>query len=311
MIPDLRTVLATLLVGTRAVAAQECAYEGGWALRNSGSCPPAAPIECGTGAQPRCCPSGYTCTGDGDYVGNYCCKDPLDCRTQSLEYPQCPDPSWTLYGVSGRLDNGGWCCASGTRGSFRDDQYGIALLCLSSAVTVLPVNISWATTVATSSCSTSTSSTSTPVSITSGITTAIDTAGSASATATETGSSSSPSASTDPADSDSSAAMSGGAIAGAAIGGVAGVALLIGGIFFVWRRKRRAAAELAAEPQQNAGWTYGGEAKYAPQQQQFPGELPTQRSHAEMDTNPTTYELDGSLPQELDSTTAGSTPRPK
>ncbi|KAF6842754.1 hypothetical protein CMUS01_02747 [Colletotrichum musicola] len=310
MIPDLRTLLAALLVGVRAAAAQECAYEGGWALRNSGSCPPAAPIECGTGAQPRCCPSGYTCTGDGDYVGNYCCKDPLDCRTQSLEYPQCPDPSWTLYGVNGRLDNGGWCCANGTRGSFRDDQYGIALLCFSSAVSVLPVNISWATTVATSSCSTSTSSTSTPVSITSAITSAIDTAGT-SATASETGSpSSSPSASTDP-DSESSAAMSGGAIAGAAIGGVAGVALLIGGIFFVWRRKRRAAAELAAEPQQNAGWTYGGEAKYAPQQQQFPGELPTQRSHAEMDTNPTAYELDGSLPQELDSTTASSTPRPK
>lgn len=102
--------------------------------------------------------------------------------------------------------------------------------------------------------------------------------------------------------------MSGGAIAGAAIGSVAGVLLLLGGIFLVWRRKRKAAAEAAAaEPEQNAGWTYGGEPKYAPPQQ-FPGELPTQRSHAEMNAEPTAYELDGSIPQELDSTTASTTP---
>ena len=58
-----------------ASAIDACSYVGGWSLRvNSNSCPPDAPVQCGVGAQPRCCPSGFTCAGDGTYEGNYCCQ---------------------------------------------------------------------------------------------------------------------------------------------------------------------------------------------------------------------------------------------
>lgn len=65
-----------LMVAAAAAVAQAatCPFNGGWSLRvDAAACPPSAPIACGAGIQPRCCPSGLQCAGDGDYVGNYCC----------------------------------------------------------------------------------------------------------------------------------------------------------------------------------------------------------------------------------------------
>ncbi|KAK1459891.1 hypothetical protein CMEL01_02890 [Colletotrichum melonis] len=144
---SLRSFVTAASIAVHSSFAQECAYEGGWALRNDRSCPPSAPVECGTGAQPRCCPSGFKCTGDGDYVGNYCCEDPSDCRDLSLKYPKCPNSDWTLWGVDGKIDNGGWCCQSGQNGTYRDNSNGIALLCTPATATALASNIFWAATV--------------------------------------------------------------------------------------------------------------------------------------------------------------------
>ncbi|KAK1544684.1 hypothetical protein CPAR01_02186 [Colletotrichum paranaense] len=249
---SLRSFVTAASIAVHASFAQECAYEGGWALRNDRSCPPSAPVECGTGAQPRCCPSGFKCTGDGDYVGNYCCEDPSDCRDLSLKYPKCPNSDWTLWGVDGKIDNGGWCCQSGQNGTYRDNSNGIALLCTPATATALASNIFWAATVSTSSCSTSSTSSTlatTLATVTAASTTATTTAGASATTAIT--------ATSTPSGTGDSTSMSTGAIAGAAVGGVAGGILIIAGIFFLWRRKKRSSAD--ATPTTEAGssaWAY-------------------------------------------------------
>ncbi|KAL8289811.1 hypothetical protein RB597_001444 [Gaeumannomyces tritici] len=112
-------LLALPLLGLgRVVDAQSCAYTGGWALRNEGDCPPAAPVRCGRGLQPRCCPAGQVCTGEGAYVGNYCCAPGEDCTRKATEAPKCPDPTFTLWGVDNSTNNGGWCCLSSADGIY-------------------------------------------------------------------------------------------------------------------------------------------------------------------------------------------------
>ncbi|KAL8375805.1 hypothetical protein RB595_007090 [Gaeumannomyces hyphopodioides] len=123
-------VALPLLGLSQVVGAQSCAYTGGWALRNAGDCPPAAPIRCGTGLQPRCCPSGQVCTGEGAYVGNYCCAPGEDCTRKATEAPKCPDPSFTLWGVDNSTNNGGWCCLSSADGMYeRQSDNTIAVGC--------------------------------------------------------------------------------------------------------------------------------------------------------------------------------------
>ncbi|OHF00699.1 hypothetical protein CORC01_04016 [Colletotrichum orchidophilum] len=309
---SLRAIVAAASIAVHKSIAQECAYEGGWALRNDRSCPPSAPVECGTGAQPRCCPSGFKCTGDGDYVGNYCCEDPADCRALSLEYPKCPDSSWTLWGVEGKLDNGGWCCQSGQNGTYRDNSNGIALLCTPTTVTSLASTIFWAEPVSTSSCST-TSTTSTAATISATATAASTTATTntgASATAESTG------AATASGTSESSS-LSTGAIAGAVIGGVAGGALLAAGIFFLWRRKKSNAAGAKAESTPALGEGSSAWAYERKDGQGYGGngggmsELAVPEPRAEMDsaTQPT-YELDAAASNtaELDAAHSGARP---
>ncbi|KAJ0147095.1 hypothetical protein CTA2_840 [Colletotrichum tanaceti] len=296
---SLRALLLAATVVTREAFAQECAYAGGWALRNDRSCPPTAPVVCGTGAQPRCCPSGFKCTGDGDYVGNYCCSDPSDCRQLALEHPQCPDPTWSLWGVGGKLDNGGWCCQSGQNGTYRDDSKGIALLCTPSTATSLPQNQFWGEEIRTASCS-ETSTTTTAAS-----TTATATGAGADATNAASTASSSPAESTVATQPETaeSGSISTGAIAGAAVGGVAGGALLAAAIFFLWRRKRRQSA--AGSPESTAttvatgggeggspGWAYGEQnAKFGHRYSELA--VPGPRLEMESTARPT-YELDAS-----------------
>ncbi|KAL0941524.1 uncharacterized protein CTRU02_204287 [Colletotrichum truncatum] len=300
----LKSLSLALYLSAQLAQAQECSYEGGWALRNDRSCPPSAPVECGTGAQPRCCPSGFTCTGDGDYVGNYCCSDPKDCRALALSHPKCPDSSWTLWGVDGKLDNGGWCCTSGSNGTYRENSQGIALLCTPSTATSLPQSHHWAEPVSTSSCSTTTTAASSAATTTSAEAT------SATAAGTETTSQPDPTNTAAPADKESNGLSSGG-IAGAAIGGVAGVALIIAGIFLM-RRRKKSAAETTTATTEEGGWAsrdkknnFGG--YYNP----AANEMPAQAARVELaDTAQPTYELDGSTPHELESIPT-NTPRTK
>ncbi|KAK1622505.1 hypothetical protein BDP81DRAFT_455309 [Colletotrichum phormii] len=309
---SLRALVTAASIAVHTSFAQECAYEGGWALRNDRSCPPSAPVECGTGAQPRCCPSGFKCTGDGDYVGNYCCEDPSDCRDLSLKYPKCPNSDWILWGVGGKLDNGGWCCQSGQNGTYRDDSNGIALLCTPTMATALGSNIFWAETVSTSYCSTI--STTSTVATTSATATAASTAATTTTGASVTAAIT---ATTMPSGSSDSSSMSTGAIAGAAVGGVAGGVLIIAGIFFLWRRKKRssAGAKAGAIPATEAGssaWAY--ERKDG---QGYGGngggvnELAVPEPRAEMDSAmQPTYELDAAASNtpELDAAHSGARP---
>ncbi|WQF82229.1 hypothetical protein CDEST_07243 [Colletotrichum destructivum] len=314
---SLRALLLAATVGTQKAFAQECAYAGGWALRNDRSCPPTAPVECGTGAQPRCCPSGFKCTGDGDYVGNYCCSDPSDCRQLALERPQCPDSTWSLWGVNGKLDNGGWCCQSGQNGTYREDSNGIALLCTPSTATSLPQSHFWGEEISTASCST-TSTTTTTAS-----TTATATGTGADTTLVST-TNAAPTASSNPAESTlatepetvGSGSISTGAIAGAAVGGVVGGALLAAAIFFLWRRKRRQSAAGSPESTATSVAAGGGTSGWAYEEQNAKfghghSELAAPGPRFEMEsTAHQAYELDasGQASHELDSANTSTRP---
>ncbi|KAK8079201.1 hypothetical protein PG994_003008 [Apiospora phragmitis] len=79
-----------LLLFTSVVeSANVCTYEGGWSLRvDANFCPINAPVNCGPGIQLRCCPNGLTCTGEGDFGGNWCCKEGEDCKSQASASPK-------------------------------------------------------------------------------------------------------------------------------------------------------------------------------------------------------------------------------
>ncbi|KAJ0305939.1 hypothetical protein COL516b_005048 [Colletotrichum fioriniae] len=217
-------------------------------------------------------------------------------------------PDWTLWGVDGKLDNGGWCCQSGQNGTYRDNSNGIALLCTPTTATALASDIFWAETVSTSSCSTSSTS--------STLATASATATAASTAATTTAGASATTANTataTPSGTNDSTSMSTGAIAGAAVGGVAGGILIIAGIFFLWRKKKRSSAD--ASPTTEAGssaWAY--ERKDGQRSGGNGGgvnELAVPEPRAEMDSAmQPTYELDAAASNtpELDAAHSGARP---
>ncbi|CAI6335439.1 unnamed protein product [Periconia digitata] len=220
--PLLLVGLIGLLVPVKS--ATECGYEGGWALRvDDTTCPKDAPVNCGTGEQLRCCPNGLKCAGEGDYGGNYCCKEGEDCRSESSSTPQCPDQSWTLFGGNGTLEKGGWCCEPGTNGYYRGNMDAVG--CTAAGVRTLPTRLSFASTIATNACVPPTS-------------TASSTPASTSSTPTSTPSQSNEPPS--PSPSSSSAGMPGAQIGGI-VGGVVGGLALIGAIvgFILFRRKRQ------------------------------------------------------------------------
>ncbi|KAK7964322.1 WSC2 protein [Apiospora saccharicola] len=220
----LRIPIFLLLAGV-AQSANECTYEGGWSLRiNAQSCPINAPVNCGNGIQLRCCPNGLTCAGEGDYGGNWCCKEGEDCRSQASASPKCPDQTWTLWGGKGTLKDGGWCCQPGDNGFYRGNMDAVG--CTSAGVRSLPTGYHFASTVPTVACVAPTSSaTSTPT-------------GSASPTPTSMEDSSS--------DNNASTSLSGGAIAGIVVGAMCGMGLIAGIFALAWYRKKRARNNAAA-----------------------------------------------------------------
>ncbi|KAF3800226.1 hypothetical protein GCG54_00003754 [Colletotrichum gloeosporioides] len=216
---------------------------------------------------------------------------------------KCPDSSWKLWGVNGKLDNGGWCCMDGFNGTYRDNSQGIALLCTSTTATALPANISWADAVRTSSCSVT--ATSTWATTATGSPVVSDTV---TTTGTATAASSTRTAS---AGNEESGGISGGAVAGAVVGGVAGIGLILAATFFVWRRKQGSRTAATGPDGSNQGGSAYGEQSAGKHAYQMPSEMSAQPSRVEMDGSPLpTYELDGSTPHELDSAATSAT-RPR
>ncbi|KAK7959408.1 uncharacterized protein PG986_004262 [Apiospora aurea] len=217
-------LLRLLLLAAVAESANVCTYEGGWSLRlDAQFCPINAPINCGNGIQLRCCPNGLTCTGEGDFGGNWCCKEGEDCRTPAQANPKCPDPTWTLWGGDGTLKNGGWCCQPGDNGFYRGKVDAVG--CTAAGVRNLPTGYHFAKTVSTVACVAPTSSA---------------TSSTASATPTSVGDADSDSNKT------SSSSLSGGAIAGIVVGAMCGMGLIAGIFALAWYRKKRARNSEAA-----------------------------------------------------------------
>ncbi|KLU84605.1 hypothetical protein MAPG_03645 [Magnaporthiopsis poae ATCC 64411] len=220
------------------VGAQSCAYVGGWALRNAGDCPPSAPVRCNAGLQPRCCPSGQVCTGVGAYEGNYCCAPGEDCTRKAEEAPKCPDPTWSLWGVDGSTNNGGWCCLPSANGTFvRRSDNTIAVGC-NPVTAPLPQSQIWASRLSAVASCAPTSQPSTTQS-----------------SSTQT---SPPPQSPPPVQAPESHALSSGAIAGIVVGATIGgglLAVLAVGIV-IFRRKRsrmyQAESDTATQPSRGA-----------------------------------------------------------
>ncbi|PVH94192.1 hypothetical protein DM02DRAFT_676360 [Periconia macrospinosa] len=219
--------LSSLLAPVKSQSENVCSYQGGWALRvQDRTCPIDAPVNCGVGAQLRCCANGLVCAGEGDYGGNYCCKEGEDCRKNAEAKPQCPDPKWTLWGGNGTLDKGGWCCEPGFNGFYRGNMEAVG--CTSAGVRTLPTSLSFASTIRTVACVQTTSSSS------------LSNAPSTSSTPSPTGAGeSNNSSSSSPSPSPSPSSISGAAIAGIVVGAIGGVVLVAFLVAFVLRRKKQ------------------------------------------------------------------------
>ncbi|TDZ24295.1 hypothetical protein Cob_v003015 [Colletotrichum orbiculare MAFF 240422] len=277
-------VLGLSLFAAQVISAQECGHLGGWSLRfPSSSCPQDAPFECGKaqGLQVRCCPSGYSCAGNGSYEGNYCCQGSTDveCADSSYEHPKCPEPSWSLWGANDTVDNspdtGAWCCKPGFKGIYRDNGTA-AYLCTSTTVSALQPSYYWANALATASCSV----TATPSALSSRTE-----AGLASSTASPDASSSSSTGTTSP-DGQQTGGITSGAIAGAVIGGVAAVALIIGGIFFMLKRRKK-----KTKPATGVAPVVATEKNWHGGKRRRPSELETVEPRLELSGVKPTYEL--------------------
>ncbi|KAJ0421363.1 hypothetical protein BJY00DRAFT_282591 [Aspergillus carlsbadensis] len=239
----------------------------------------------------NCCPEDTVC-GDG----GLCCPTDSGCAAPIERNPHCANNgTWDLYWLDGYF-----CCDSDTNG------YSISGLVFNGSETTgvgcvkgypsgdyteVLVPVSYGN--ETDTDASSSSATSTP-------TTSTSQTDSPAATATDLPTS----------DSSDSSSTNTGAIAGGVVGGVAGAALILALIWFLMRRRRKAAAVSGADavnahaPLGNAGYGAGPGA----------GPLPVKEHYAplaEMENNAVRAELygdqhgDGGVPHELPASVPG------
>lgn len=253
-----------LAVVTRVRAEQDvCPFDGGSSLRvNATKCPTSAPISCGSGLQPRCCPSGTQCAGEGLYLNNYCCSTDdstnasiAACIDDIVAYPRCAVSTWTLFDINGTIESGAWCCLKDNNGTYQAPTTGNGggVRCVDAPDSDdedPPDDLQiWAVYVEQETCTSASASASS----------------STTATATDTASATTSSAAaTSTAAAASGSKISGGAIAGIVIGCVAGIGLLAAAAFFVWRRQHAKKADVPVTPQDPGAYSYAGDAKYEP-----------------------------------------------
>jgi hypothetical protein len=150
-----------------------------------------------------------------------------DCTAKALAKPRCPNEDWVLWGINGNLDSGGWCCLPGQNGKYvniEGGSYGVACF----APSAMGVSAGWqvASTVSTVSC---VAGTSLPSTMTSSESLSTPTSGgdAQASEGAETGNG-----------GDNSSSLSSGAIAGIVIGALAGVGLVLAGVFLVCKRRK-------------------------------------------------------------------------
>jgi hypothetical protein len=73
----------------RACGATDCGFKGGFAVRKpADNCTSAdAPVFCGGGEEPRCCPEGFFCFTSNN-PGTYCCPTEEDCLADIENIPR-------------------------------------------------------------------------------------------------------------------------------------------------------------------------------------------------------------------------------
>ncbi|KAI1418945.1 hypothetical protein F5Y12DRAFT_359172 [Xylaria sp. FL1777] len=113
-------VLLPLILISSSVFAKDstCGFSGGWPIRKASGCNSDAPVSCGLGLQPRCCPSGFECLVVPSFDGTslaYCCPPGQDCAAETNDHPQCPVSSWNAWAYNSDGTRG-WCCEEGYYG---------------------------------------------------------------------------------------------------------------------------------------------------------------------------------------------------
>ncbi|KAI0446714.1 hypothetical protein F4803DRAFT_502115 [Xylaria telfairii] len=238
---EMLSLLFTSLLQSRAIAQSSgCGFIGGYPLRDPDSCPPDAPITCGVGLQPRCCPSGFACITDTTN-GTYCCETGTNCIADTISHPQCPKSNWNVWAY---VTDGsrGWCC--------EPNYYGFATLA-NDGVGCQPIGDTidtnkyhtvtqfFTSSVFCTSSSTASSSITTPA--TSSLTTLISTT-------------SSPAESSPSIPASHNSGLGAGGIAGVAIGAFAGVSLIAVATWLLKRRRStRNRAPETSHPAELAG----------------------------------------------------------
>ncbi|KAK2044667.1 hypothetical protein LZ31DRAFT_277355 [Colletotrichum somersetense] len=278
--PTLWAVRAILAMAAQVTMAQECNSMSGWSLRFPGSsCPQYAPFDCGKAGdlQTRCCPTGFSCAGNGVYIGNYCCPDStgsMECQDLADAYPKCPDSTWSLWAANDTIDDlpqtGAWCCAPGSMGIYRDNGTSANYFCTTTTVTTLQTSWYLAQSLSTSSCSTT-------------IPTAV------SSTTVHITSAPSSTTSSDSTNNGESHVVSGGVIAGAVVGSVFIITLITVGLFLYLRKKK---SKLEVTQAVNMSGGYSQETTGNGSQRRRVSELETVEPRLEMDGTKPTYELD-------------------
>ncbi|KAI1203889.1 hypothetical protein F5X97DRAFT_282356 [Nemania serpens] len=192
------------------------ATKPGWAIRRNGSCLLMEEVDCGETATPyrACCPSSTTCPSHTQY-NTACCPVNMNCTAALVETPSCANHSWTMF------DNGGYfCCERGQVGYDIQNTDGCSIsgeALPRDAVPLAVIDQAFPST-----------SKSTSVVPTSPVPT--------------------PSSSGSPSNN-----APGGTIAGAALGGVAGVTIIAGVLWFIFRRKKTSLSASATKSSQNVG----------------------------------------------------------
>ncbi|KAJ3574698.1 hypothetical protein NPX13_g4284 [Xylaria arbuscula] len=114
-----RLLLPIVLLSSSVFAGDStCGFSGGWPIRRSGGCDADAPVSCGVGIQPRCCPSSFECLIIAEPSGSslaYCCPPGQDCAEETNAHSQCPVSSWNVWAYNSDGTRA-WCCEEGYYG---------------------------------------------------------------------------------------------------------------------------------------------------------------------------------------------------